>query len=318
MSNLSQNIGLILPEKKERYSLDIINQNNKIIDDEIEKINKKFVEVENKFTALESDCDWKETVDTFENIETKYPNPEDGWTVNVKDTNYTWRYNGEKWIPISANAIPIVTNDVSGILNKDDYAKFKQTSLGMQIDGETVYLDKKNGKIGYNTDPERGADTFVPFRCGDSGNESNNNSTFENPFIITLASGSSGSSDENNYSRATLKFKTETHITINKPQRIVLKSGSFIGVRTATSTSYSIIIYGKDNNGIDTIIKTYSRNGGTALQDYKTLYDNDEEIIIPDNIVSISKFEVVKNTITGNDVSNIFNPFYKMTFEIYY
>ena len=30
-------------------------------------------------------------------------------------------------------------------------------------DGQKLYFDSKNGKYGYNTNPNRGADTFVPF-----------------------------------------------------------------------------------------------------------------------------------------------------------
>lgn len=32
-------------------------------------------------------------------------------------------------------------------------------------DGTAIYIDMKDGAIGYNTDPERGADTFFPFKC---------------------------------------------------------------------------------------------------------------------------------------------------------
>ena len=33
-------------------------------------------------------------------------------------------------------------------------------------DGQKLYFDSKDGKYGYNTDPSRGADTFVPFKSG--------------------------------------------------------------------------------------------------------------------------------------------------------
>lgn len=33
-------------------------------------------------------------------------------------------------------------------------------------DGTVIYMDKHDGKIGYNTDEERGADTFHPFSSG--------------------------------------------------------------------------------------------------------------------------------------------------------
>ena len=34
-------------------------------------------------------------------------------------------------------------------------------------DGQKLYFDSKDGKYGYNTDPNRGADTFVPFKSGE-------------------------------------------------------------------------------------------------------------------------------------------------------
>ena len=34
-------------------------------------------------------------------------------------------------------------------------------------DGQKLYFDSKDGKYGYNTDPNRGADTFVPFSNAD-------------------------------------------------------------------------------------------------------------------------------------------------------
>ena len=60
-------------------------------------------EVDNKFSALETAIDWKEAVDAYADLFTAYPHPDDGWTVNVKDTDYTYRWSGTAWIAISAN-----------------------------------------------------------------------------------------------------------------------------------------------------------------------------------------------------------------------
>ena len=81
-------------------------------------------EVDNKFSTLETNIDWKEAVDTFADIAVAYPSPEDGWTVNTKDNNITYRYNGSEWVAISANAIPKATNSVDGLLSKEDHAKY--------------------------------------------------------------------------------------------------------------------------------------------------------------------------------------------------
>lgn len=83
-------------------------------------------QVDNKFSALETNIDWKESVETYDDIFTTYPNPVDGWTVNVKDTDYTYRYNGTGWVVISANAIPKATNDVDGLLSREDHEKYEE------------------------------------------------------------------------------------------------------------------------------------------------------------------------------------------------
>lgn len=80
-------------------------------------------EVDNKFSQLETAIDWKESVATYANIATTYPNPQDGWTVNVKDTDYTYRYNGSAWVAISANSIPLATASVDGKMSKSDKVK---------------------------------------------------------------------------------------------------------------------------------------------------------------------------------------------------
>ena len=81
-------------------------------------------EVDNKLSAIETNIDWKESVDTFADITSAYPDPQDGWTVNVKDTDYTYRYSGEEWVVISANAIPKDTQSVDGLLKKEDKIRY--------------------------------------------------------------------------------------------------------------------------------------------------------------------------------------------------
>lgn len=80
-------------------------------------------EVDNLFSSLETNTDWKESVSTFADIARIYPKPDNGWTVNVKDSNITYRYSGTAWIAISANAIPKVTTAVDGLMTKEDKTK---------------------------------------------------------------------------------------------------------------------------------------------------------------------------------------------------
>ena len=99
-------------------------------------------EVDNKFSTLETNIDWKEAVDTFSDIATTYPNPDDGWTVNVKDNNITYRYNGSEWVAISANAIPKATDNVDGLLSKEDHAKYEDANSKKHTHDNKTSLDK--------------------------------------------------------------------------------------------------------------------------------------------------------------------------------
>jgi hypothetical protein len=81
-------------------------------------------EVDNKISQGVQSLHWKETVATYDDIRTHYPNPEDGWTVNVADTDITYRYDGQgEWIPISSNSIPLATQSVDGKMSKEDKKK---------------------------------------------------------------------------------------------------------------------------------------------------------------------------------------------------
>ena len=86
-------------------------------------------EVDNKLSMLETKIDWKESVETYNDIATTYPEPEDGWTVNVKDTDYTYRFTGGAWIVISANAIPKATDEIDGLLSKEDHINYDDANI---------------------------------------------------------------------------------------------------------------------------------------------------------------------------------------------
>ena len=112
-------------------------------------------EVDNKLSALETNIDWKESVATYDDIATTYPNPDDGWTVNVKDTDYTYRYNGTSWVAISANAIPKATNSVDGLLSKEDHARYDSAkthadSTHARTDATKVEKSATNGNVKIN------------------------------------------------------------------------------------------------------------------------------------------------------------------------
>lgn len=82
-------------------------------------------EMDDKLSAIQASSEWKPSVPTYSDIATTYPNPQDGWTVNVNDTNITYRYNGTEWIAISANAITAVTAVKDGLMTKEMFNKFE-------------------------------------------------------------------------------------------------------------------------------------------------------------------------------------------------
>lgn len=99
-------------------------------------------EVDNKFSALENKIDWKEAVDTYADLLTTYPAPEDGWTVNVKDTDYTYRWSGTAWVAISANAIPKATQGLDGLLSKEDKQCYDDAYSKRHTHSNKTTLDK--------------------------------------------------------------------------------------------------------------------------------------------------------------------------------
>ena len=99
-------------------------------------------EVDNKFSTLETAIDWKEAVNTYADLAAAYPRPDDGWTVNVKDTDYTYRWNGTTWIAISANAIPKATQSVDGLLSKEDKTHYDDAYNKCHTHSNRATLDK--------------------------------------------------------------------------------------------------------------------------------------------------------------------------------
>lgn len=87
-------------------------------------------ETDNKISAVVSSLQWKPSVETYADIATTYPNPADGWTVNVNDKDITYRYTGSSWIAISANSIPIATSDTDGKMSAAMAAKLNGISAG--------------------------------------------------------------------------------------------------------------------------------------------------------------------------------------------
>lgn len=137
-STLTTNLSNEISRAKKAES-DIQN----VIDSNKNNWNDKYTknEIDNKFSTLENNIDWKESVTTFADIAKTYPTPQDGWTVNVKDTDYTYRYSGSKWVIISANAIPNATQSLDGLLTASDKTNYDDANSKKHTHSNKSVLD---------------------------------------------------------------------------------------------------------------------------------------------------------------------------------
>ena len=101
-------------------------------------------EIDNKFSAFETNIDWKEAVDTYTDILEMYPKPQDGWTVNVKDTDYTYRFNGTDWVAISSNSIPNATSELNGLMTKEQAAVLNKLDNAVGSLQNLTTVEKQN------------------------------------------------------------------------------------------------------------------------------------------------------------------------------
>jgi hypothetical protein len=72
----------------------------------------------------------KPAVDTYDDLETVYPEPENGWQVLINTTGDIYRYDGvvsHQWQLVGniiGEAIPYVSENSDGLLHKEDYQNF--------------------------------------------------------------------------------------------------------------------------------------------------------------------------------------------------
>lgn len=255
-------------------------------------------EVDNKFSTLETNIDWKEAVDTFADIATTYPNPDDGWTVNVKDTDHTYRYNGSEWVAISANAIPKATDGVDGLLSKEDHAKYddavskahthsNQSVLdGITSDKVTAWdtvnnkVDKVDGKglstEDYTTDEKNklsGIDKDLLDKLGES---TEGNLTF-NGDEINVAQMTGATVDKDGTSGTVPAPK------VSDKDKFLRGDGTWAEAKQDLSAYYNNANYDTENNKLqlmngDTVLKEIEISGGGGTKIVTFADGTDEEI----------------------------------------
>ena len=102
-------------------------------------------EIDTKFQDIVVSLDWKESVETFEDIAITYPNPEKGWTVGVSKPKSTiYRYDGTDWVNILEDVFNTMASETdNGLMSSSDFTKLKGLKTGAEY---TIELDSKVSK----------------------------------------------------------------------------------------------------------------------------------------------------------------------------
>lgn len=219
-------------------------------------------EIDNMFSTLETNIDWKEAVDTYNDIATTYPNPVDGWTVNVKDTDYTYRYSGSEWVAISANAIPEATTSVNGLMTTIQVTKLNGIATGAEVNQNafsnvkvgttTVAADSKTDTLelvaGSNV-------TLTPDATNDKVTIAATDSTYPNAVKNITRSGTTFTATR--YDDTTFTFDQQDNNTVPSAY---CSTAAGTAAKTATCTDYALL----SKSYIQVIIKT-ANTSATAL-----------------------------------------------------
>ena len=250
-------------------------------------------EIDNKFSALETNIDWKESVDTFDDIASVHQNPQDGWTVNVKDTDYTYRYNGTEWIPISANAIPKATNSIDGLLSKEDHASYEDANSKKHSHSNKSVIDKITQTL---LDNWNAAKTHADSAHAPSNAEANQN-TFSNVLVGSTTVTADSKTD-------TLTLAAGSNITITPDaanDKITIASSHPSITKSTDSTSTASPSAGGTFTAIDSI--TRDSNGHVTKVNTKTITVPKTSITI-DSSLSSTSTNPVQNKIINSALAD--------------
>lgn len=105
-------------------------------------------EVDNKLSTLVTGLDWKEAVNTFADLATTYPSPDDGWSVYVKSEDITYTFNGTAWVTSSQGDIPLATTSTPGKMSAADKTKLDGIAVGATVNDTDSNLKNRANHTG--------------------------------------------------------------------------------------------------------------------------------------------------------------------------
>lgn len=219
-------------------------------------------EVDTKINAVITNLDWKESVNTFADISTTYNSPVDGWTVNVKDTDTTYRYNGTQWISISANNIPVVTQSVDGKMSAAD-----KTKLDNIEDNANNYIHPENHPA--NIIIQDTNNRFVT-----DAEKSTWNSKASNNIVTNLTNGLMSSVDKDKLDNIENNANNYIH-PVNHPASIITEDSTHRFVTDSEKLNWNDK-YTKSE--VDIKIANISSGGSVDLSNYYNKQDVDTQL----------------------------------------
>lgn len=301
------NYNLKLPDGPDKYNIQDFNSNTEKVDSELKRQSDAIAdrynkaEIDNKFSMHEMNVDWKESVDTFDDIVVAYPAPESGWTVNVKDTNYTYRYDGTAWVAISANAIPKATEDIDGLMEKTKVKEINKLNNEMEdvkqdlFPSYTVELEKETDIPIIKSNIVYGNSKYLALTengyCVSEDGEVWNSRTYENffgEFVVGFISGKfivCGPSDKGIYISETAEIGDWQNVNgpgvaikaiheVNGRNFMIDEEGHLFEIFNNISTPAFRPLYEYSMSGITDI--TYG-NGTYVISTTKGLRSSDDE-----------------------------------------
>lgn len=172
----------------------------------------------------------------------------------------------------------------------------------VKIDGRQVYLDVRDGVYGFNTQPERGADTFTPFKSGSSEGGGSSGSGFTSPLQYKIVVNNTGSEAGNTL----IHFYLPSNIKLIK----YVVNGK-IKIKKSSTGGSSLSLQVGDNYGSHNV-------------DYVIAYsDSTEEAVkeIVNKIVDFSgkKFQYFKvSIIPSSNTDKSFSYSVDLTIDVYF
>jgi hypothetical protein len=95
-----------------------------------------------------SGLSWKDPVNTYSELTTKYPHPLDGWTVHINDTDKVYRFTGTAWSEIfSQQVFENATTTTDGLMSKEDKIKLDKIDNNVFITPTISFLNGTNTTV---------------------------------------------------------------------------------------------------------------------------------------------------------------------------